>query len=99
MDKLEYEDLLEIANRLAVSVLLLAHDAHPIYSNTAGWRGGIAGSAITGGCSIIDPPPDAEWTQYDLPTSEARKWLQKHPIDIDKYKEDLIKEWTDWKDK
>lgn len=70
-------DLLRVADECAVAVVLLAEDAHPAYGNTAGWRGGIGGQAVSFGCSIIDPPPGAEWTQYALPTGPAREWFAR----------------------
>lgn len=70
-------DLLRVADECAVAVVLLAEDAHPAYGNTAGWRGGIGGQAVSLGCSIIDPPPGAEWTQYALPTGPAREWFAR----------------------
>lgn len=82
------------ADRLAASVMLLAHDAHPVYGSTAGWRGGIGSQALTWGCSIIDPPPGVEWTQLDLPTTEAREWIKTRDVDIDGIKADLRAEWT-----
>ena len=83
-----------LAERLAASVLLLAHDAHPTYGNTTGWRGGIGGQTITDSCSVIDPPPGANWTQFGLPTTEARKWYQEHPFDLEATKATLKAEWT-----
>lgn len=68
----------EESDRLAAALAVALIDAHPSYANTAGWRGGIGGSAITRGCSIIDPPPDAEETEYGL-TEVLRDYLIAHP--------------------
>lgn len=67
------------ADRLAAALALALHDAHPVYPSTAGWRGGIGGQALTTGCSIVDPPPDALWTQYDLLSTPLREWIEQHP--------------------
>jgi hypothetical protein len=91
----EVTRLTEVADRLAATVLLLAHDAHPTYGNTAGWRGGIGGAAMTTGCSIIDPPPGSDWTQFDLPTAPVRAWLSEHAFDIDAVKDELKAEWLE----
>ena len=77
VEALGLTDLLRVADECAVAVVLLAEDAHPAYGNTAGWRGGIGGQAVSFGCSIIDPPPGAEWTQYALPTGPAREWFAR----------------------
>ncbi|AMS02626.1 hypothetical protein BJD55_gp140 [Gordonia phage Yvonnetastic] len=68
------------ADRLALTLDLVLHDAHPVYANTSGWRGGIGGSALTPGCSIIDPPPDSDWTQYDLPSKPLREYLAEYGV-------------------
>jgi hypothetical protein len=54
-------ELTEAADRLAAALAIALFDAHPTYANTTGWRGGIGGQAMTTGCSMIDPPPDADW--------------------------------------
>ena len=82
------------ADRLAASVILLAHEAHPTYASTSGWRGGIGGQAITQGCSIIDPPPDAMWTQADMPTSEAREWVRGRDVDFASLVVQLKADWS-----
>ena len=68
--------------RMAAALMLMLYDAHPTYSSTAGWRGGIGGQAITTGCNLIDPPPGGEWACYDLPSGPLREWLNEHP-DVD----------------
>jgi len=65
--------------RLAATLHLVLHDAHRSYSNTAGWRGGIGGQAITMGCAFTDPAPDQEYTQYDLPSTALREFMTEHP--------------------
>lgn len=94
MSDLDLADVLRIADEMAAAIDLLAHDAHPTYANTAGWRGGIGGSMLTTGCSVIDPPPGAEWTQYDLPTGPMREWIRLRPqIDLAGIKSRLTSEW------
>lgn len=83
----------EAADRLAATVVLLAYDAHPIYPNTSRWGGGIGGQAMTQGCSIIDPPPGEDWTQYDLPTGPARDWINQRDMDLEAVKRRLKDEW------
>lgn len=78
----ERDEARAMADKLAAALVLALHDAHPSYANTAGWRGGIGGMAITQGCSIIDPPPGHDWTQYDLLSHPAREWLKQRP-DLD----------------
>lgn len=46
----------ENEKRLLAALYVSAYAMHPVYPNTAGWRGGIGGSMITQGCSHIDPP-------------------------------------------
>ena len=87
-------ELERMCNRLAASVLLLAHDAHPTYANTTGWRGGIGGAAITQGCSIVDMPPGDWWTQMDMPTAVAREWIMSNPFDFESVKAELREEWN-----
>lgn len=65
--------------RLAAALALALHDAHPVYANTTGWRGGVGGQSMTTGCSFIDPPPDADWTQYGLLSVPLREFLDKYP--------------------
>lgn len=82
------------AERLAAALALAIYDAHPIYGSTAGWRGGIGGQAITQGCSFIDPPPDAEWTQYDLLSGPLRDFLAETPgFDLDAAKSAMRREF------
>ncbi len=70
---------LTMCERLAASLALAIHDAHPVYSSTAKWRGGIGGQAMTQGCSFIDPPPDDDWTQYDLLSTALREYMLGSP--------------------
>lgn len=65
--------------RLAATLHLVLHDAHRMYSNTAGWRGGIGGQAITIGCAFTDPAPDQEFYQYGIPQGPLREFLAAHP--------------------
>lgn len=44
------------ADALAAALHVAIYDMHPAYGSTAGWRGGIGGSAITQGCSFNDTP-------------------------------------------
>ncbi|ALJ22067.1 hypothetical protein [Microbacterium sp. No. 7] len=74
----------ELAEDLAGALALLLYDAHPTYGSTAGWRGGYGGQVMTRGCSIIDPPPGAEWTQYDLLSRPLRAYMDARPLfDLD----------------
>lgn len=88
-------ELEAICDELAATVVLLAHDAHPVYGSTAGWRGGIGGQAITPGCAIIDPPPGYDWTQCDLPTQPARDWLRERDVDLEAIKARLRDRWLE----
>jgi hypothetical protein len=71
--------LKELADRLAGALFYALRDAHPIYSSTAGWRGGIGGQTITQGCSFNDPPPGEEWLQMDLLSQALREYLAAYP--------------------
>lgn len=71
------------ADDLAGALALALYDAHPVYANTAGWRGGIGGQAVTQGCSFLDPPPDAEWTQHDLLSEPLRDYLRSRETDLE----------------
>lgn len=89
--------------RLAAGLFLMLYDAHPVYGNTAGWRGGIGGAAITHGCSLIDPPPGDDWTQMDMPSKPLREWLQKHPeinirAEADALKAELLRDLAGGRD-
>ena len=88
-------ELEAICDELAATVVLLAHDAHPVYGSTAGWRGGIGGQAITPTCAIIDPPPGYDWTQLDLPTQPARDWLRERDVDLEAIKARLRDRWLE----
>src|SRR5574338_1696060 len=57
-----------MAGDLAAALLLVLHDAHPVYGNTAGWRGGVGGQTITRGCALVDPPPGFGRPEYDMPS-------------------------------
>lgn len=77
-----------VVQDLAAALALMLYDAHPTYANTTGWRGGIGGAAMTPGCSIIDPPPNALWTQYDLLSAPLRAYLDASPgFDLEAAKE------------
>lgn len=88
------ERLQALTQRVAAAFALVNYDAHPAYGNTAGWRGGIGGATITHGCSIIDPPPDADWTQLDVPSGPLREFLAAFPFDLDAEKAELKAEFT-----
>lgn len=88
------EHLRTLAERVAAAFALINYDAHPVYANTSGWRGGIGGAAITRGCSLIDPPPDADWTQFDLPSGPLRAYLDAYPFDLGAAKDALKTEFT-----
>jgi hypothetical protein len=78
------------AERLAAALSLALHEGHPVYSSTAGWRGGIGGQAMTPGCAFIDPSPGLEFTQYDLLSRPLREYLEQHPsFDLVKAKDAL----------
>lgn len=83
--------------QLVAALALALYDAHPVYANTTGWRGGIGGSAITAGCSFNDPPPSDEgWTQMDVLSTPLREWLLGHPeFDLNAAKE-FVKEKVRW---
>lgn len=78
-----------LARRLAAALALALHEAHPSYANTAGWRGGIGGQAITPGCSFIDPPPGVTFTQNDVLSTPLREFLAAYPFDLAQAKADL----------
>ena len=90
-------DDLTLEEQLVAALALALHDAHPVYGNTAGWRGGIGGQALTPSCSIIDPPPqDVGWTQGDVLSTPLRAWLAEHPeFDLEAAKES-VKELVRW---
>lgn len=90
----EVEQLRTLSERVGAAFALVHYDAHPVYGNTAGWRGGIGGATITQGCSIIDPPPDADWTQLDVPSGPLREYLSAFPFDLDSVKEAVKAEFT-----
>lgn len=53
-------DLVEVAkerDELLLALYALLRAAHPMYSSTATWHGGVGGQALTQGCSVKDPPP------------------------------------------
>ena len=69
----------EAVEDMAAALALLLYDAHPTYGSTSGWRGGIGGRAVTQGCNVVDPPPGAEWAQYDLLSEPLRRYMGAHP--------------------
>ena len=77
----EVERLRALGDRLAATVSLLLHDAHPVYGSTATWRGGVGGQALTPVCYIIDGPPGSGWAQYDLPSDSLREWVAERGMD------------------
>lgn len=77
----EVERLRVLGDRLAATVSLLLHDAHPVHGSTTTWRGGVGGQALTPACYIIDGPPGSEWTQYDLPSDSLREWVAERGMD------------------
>ena len=42
---------------LLLALYALLRAAHPLYSSTSTWHGGVGGQALTQGCSVKDPPP------------------------------------------
>ncbi len=79
---------------LAAALYLMIYEAHRSYANTAGWRGGIGGQAITFSCGYLDPAPDQEWTIGDMPSEPLREWLQQHPdVNIQERAEKLKARW------
>jgi hypothetical protein len=90
----EIERLKSLGDELAATVLLLTYDAHPVYGSTATWRGGIGGQAMTQGCSVIDPPPGAEWLQLGVTCGPVHMWLRERgELDLEKIKSELISKW------
>ena len=82
---------------LAAALYLMIYEAHRSYANTAGWRGGIGGQAITFSCGYIDPAPDQEWTTGDMPSEPLRAFLAANPgVDIKAKAEELKLRWTEW---
>lgn len=82
------DGLRKLADALAGSLALMLYDAHPTYSNTTGWRGGIGGQTVTAGCSVIDPPPGEDWTQMDLMSTALRDYMAVYPeMDLEAEKE------------
>lgn len=77
----ELERLRALGDRLAATVSLLLHDAHPVYGSTTTWRGGVGGQALTPVCCIIDGPPGSEWAQHDLPSDSLREWVAERGMD------------------
>lgn len=65
-----------VADRVAASLGLVLHDAHPTFGSTALWRGGIGGQALTSHCSIVNGAhPGGEWAEFDLPSHYLREWV------------------------
>ena len=82
-------------HRLATTVLMLTYDAHPVYPNTAGPRGGIGGQAMTGWCNVIyggQTDADSIWG-LGIHTTDAREVLKREEFDFQKMKNDLMDEW------
>ena len=76
--------LVDVADRVAASLGLVLHDAHPTYGSTALWGGGIGGQAITSHCSIAHGAhPGGEWAEYDLPSHWLREWVAVRGADYD----------------
>lgn len=73
-------DDLTLMKRLAAALLLAVVEAHPVYGNTTGHRGGIGGQALTPGCSFIDPPSrNEDWTQSGLLQTPVSELLAQYP--------------------
>ena len=65
-----------VADRVAASLGLVLHDAHPTFGSTALWSGGIGGQALTSHCSIVNGAhPGGEWAEFDLPSHYLREWV------------------------
>ena len=77
-------DVVAVADRVAASLGLVLHDAHPTYGSTALWSGGIGGQALTSHCSIINGAhPGGEWAEFDLPSHYLREWASLRGADYD----------------
>lgn len=77
-------EVVTVADRVAASLGLVLHDAHPTYGSTALWRGGVGGQALTSHCSIIDGAhPGGEWAEFDLPSHYLREWVSLRGADYD----------------
>ena len=77
-------EVVAVADRVAASLGLVLHDAHPTYGSTALWRGGVGGQALTSHCSIIDGAhPGGEWAEFDLPSHYLREWVSLRGADYD----------------
>ena len=76
-------EVVAVADRVAASLGLVLHDAHPTYGSTALW-GGIGGQAITSHCSIVNGAhPGGEWAEFDLPSHYLREWVSLRGADYD----------------
>lgn len=77
-------EVVAVADRVAASLGLVLHDAHPTYSSTALWRGGVGGRALTPHCSIVNGAhPGGEWAEFDLPSHYLREWVSLRGADYD----------------
>ena len=77
-------EVVAVADRVAASLGLVLHDAHPTYGSTALWGGGIGGQAITSHCSIVNGAhPGGEWAESDLPSHWLREWVRLRGGDCD----------------
>ena len=77
-------EVVAVADRVAASLGLVLHDAHPTYGSTALWRGGVGGRALTPHCSIVNGAhPGGEWAEFDLPSHYLREWVSLRGADYD----------------
>lgn len=75
-DNARLREIVAVADRVAASLGLVLHDAHPTFGSTALWRGGIGGQALTSHCSIVHGAhPGGEWAEFDLPSHYLREWV------------------------
>ena len=77
-------EIVAVADRVAASLGLVLHDAHPTFGSTTLWRGGIGGQALTSHCSIVHGAhPGGEWAEFDLPSHYLREWVSLRGDDYD----------------
>lgn len=79
----ERDEALKAADELAACVILAESDAHPAYSSTALWYGGIGGQSITPYCTIINggEPGKYDWV-WNI-SGPAREWINKRGFTSD----------------
>ena len=86
----ELEAMTRHAQRLAATLDLVLHEAHPVYGSTTKWRGGIGGQAMTSHCSLTQgAPPGDEWAEWGLPSKPLREFMDAHPFALDEAKQQI----------